>query len=375
MLRRSVTALLVLLVLGGTAQARELEVEVEVLHVGGMLTPAELDTLLADERLFVEANYYPNRLIDGVTARRERQMPIGTRLIPIPQLFTLPGAQIQRQGRLVRFKLPDSPPEYPDHRIVGISVKIPMLSGFGRPAPNFDLGLLNEGSLAAEPREVPIYYRSGTINLGVRLRYRWSDARSAPRVAGMCLLDVHMLGDGKYRFPPQHRSAGFFEGLSSTVQSDPPSRPPQGQRSLRMQPPYPEPLGEWRLSRNHLVQIQSEGQTLERLSVYGEQSGEGTCRRSRSYEALYANGQPVVLQLNAFDYGCPDGDSRSRGATGRWLDDGSLESWIPAQGGTSWSRFASTAPGKCAAPGEPPAAGDVEALKSELGRVRAGFLR
>ena len=63
---RVLTALLVALGLrAAPALARDLEVEVEVLHLAGLLTPAELDARLADPRLAFEAGYQPERPIAG----------------------------------------------------------------------------------------------------------------------------------------------------------------------------------------------------------------------------------------------------------------------------------------------------------------------
>jgi hypothetical protein len=63
--RNLFTSVLLFLGLGaGPAPARDLQVEVEVLHIGGLLAPAEIETLLADERLSIVATYEPTRLIE-----------------------------------------------------------------------------------------------------------------------------------------------------------------------------------------------------------------------------------------------------------------------------------------------------------------------
>jgi hypothetical protein len=375
----SFTALLVFLGFNaGPAPARDLQVEVEVLHIGGRLAPAELESLLADERLTIEASYQPTRLIEGVTARRERTMPFGSRLFAISQQLKLQGAQVERAGRILRFQVADIPADHGDYRLNSLVLRAPIAPGLGRPQPDLSLNLLNPVPPSGA-QETALYSRHGAFDLGLRLRYRWSDAKGAATAApAICLGDIQSSGDGQYRFRPQHPLAGLMRFLASDVQSDPPARPVAGRQSLRMREPYPEPLSGWKLSRNHLLQLQVDGQPVERLSVYGEQAGPGQCRRTRLYEALFAGGQLVEAQRSFSEVECgAEGSAINHNVEAGWLEDGSLARYQAStpQGGQSWDAFSATAPDRCGAGNAPPAGEEVQSLRAELQRLRDAFLR
>ncbi|HEX5611353.1 MAG TPA: hypothetical protein VFX67_01785 [Burkholderiales bacterium] len=355
------------------AAARDVTVEVEVLHLSGLLAPAELEALLADPRLGIEAIYAPTRLIEGVTARRERTMPFGSRLIAISQERTLKGEQIERKGRILRFRLPDMPSGHAEYRLNHVTLRTPVPRGLGRPQPDLRLVLFGTAPEAGI-HESALLSRHYAFDLGVRVRHRWSDAKGASVAAARdCTGGVQSLGNGTYRFRPYHRVAGLFDFLSPTVASDPPAKPPAGQRSLRLREPFPEPLAGWTLSRNHLVQIQTDGQLVERFSIYAEQAGGGECRRTRAYDALFYAGMPVVLHRSIHGYGC-GAEAESHSVTATWLDDGSLASFAISrpQGGHAWDAFLAAA----ACPtGAPPEASETQALVGELQRIREAFLR
>jgi len=374
MLPRTLDAVLIALGLSAApVLAREVHVEVEVIHIGGLLAPTELEAWLADPRLAIEAVYAPTRLIDGVTARRERTMPFGSRLFAIPQERTLQGEQIERHGRLLRFRLPDVPAGHADYRLNHVTLRTPIPPGLARPQPALRLVLFGA---APQPgsQESALLSRHGAFDLGVRLHHRWSDAKGASAVSvAACGDGVQTLAQGGYRFRARHRTAGLFDFLSPTVSSDPPAKPPAGQRSLRLQQPFPEPLNGWQLSRNHLVQFAVDGQRVERYSIYAEQAGAGECRRTRAYDALFSGGKPVALQRSLHAHGCA-ADTQSQSVAATWLDDGALATYIVSspQGGQAWDSFAN---GAGCPVGPAPAAADVQALVSELQRIREAFLQ
>jgi hypothetical protein len=359
------------------ALARELEVEVQVLHIGGLLSAAELEAMLADPRLGIEAGYQPARLIDGVTARRERTMPIGSKLFAIPQTLALTAAQIERNGRTLRFKVPEGHPAHDSYRLNDLTLRTPVSPGIGRPQPDLRIDLLNPVPKSGADDQ-PVYGRYGVFDLGLRLRYRWGNEQHAAKPSALiCHADVHATGDGQYRFRPRHRAAGLFRFYASVVQSNPPSRPPAGQRSQQMREPFPEPLTGWKLSRNHLVQFQIAGLSVERLSVYGEQAGPGPCRRTLGYEALFADGKPVTLQRSLYEDSCKGADTTaSHNVEAEWLDDGKLARYVASTqtGSQSWDGFAAAADARCAVDPAPSAA-EVQALQTELQRIRTAFLR
>jgi len=365
----SAMALLLSSLWPGSAPARDIEVEVEVLHAGGPLGPAELDAMLADTRLGVEALYQPVRLIEGVTARRERVMPIGSKLFAIPQTLNVSGAQVERAGRTLRFRLPDVPPGHDLYRLRQLTLLLPVPPGPGRPQGETRVSLYD-----AAPRdgawETARFGRYAVLEFGLRLRHRWSDAQGAMQAEKLqCHPDIVPLGGGQYRFRQNPRYAGYFRTLGPVVSSDPPSRPPAGQTSHRMHEPYPEPLAGWKLSRNHLVRLQLDGGVVERFSIYGEQTGAGACRRNRGYDALFDGDQLVIAQTTFTENGCGGADSyRSHSVEAHWGVDGKLERFHA--GGKSWDGIA--AAGGCPTDAGPPA-GEVEVLKSELLRMRGAF--
>ncbi|HET9404082.1 MAG TPA: hypothetical protein VFO57_05840 [Burkholderiales bacterium] len=372
-----VAALFFLGLSSGAALARDLQVEMEVLHIGGRLAPAELDALLADERLTIEAGYQPTRLIEGDTARRERTMPFGSRLFAISRQLELQGAQVERSGRTLRFRVADVPADHDGYRLNSLVLSIPVAPGPGRPQPGLSLNLLNPVPRSGA-QETAFLTRHGAFDLGLRVSYRWSDARGAAAPAPtVCNGDVQPAGAGQYRFRPRHPLAGLMRFLASDVQSDPPSRPVAGRESLRMREPFPEPLTGWKLSRNHLLRLQVDGQSVERLSVYAEQAGPGHCRRARLYEALFAGGRAVTLQRSVNENECGAGDPDSRSVTADWLEDGSLARFLTStnKGSQTWDGFAATADPACGPGAAPPSPGEVQALIAEMQRLRDAFVR
>jgi hypothetical protein len=370
----SAMALLLSSLWPGTAPARDLEIEIDMQHVAGALDAAELEAMLADARLAVEAFYQPVRLIEGVTARRERTMPIGSRLFAIPQTLELTGAQVERRGRTVRVTVPDVPPGHDLYRLNSLTLLLPVPAGPGRSAGQSRIPVYDERP-ADGAWEAARVVRYGALEFGMRLRHRWSGAKGAMQpVKVECHPDYRPLGEGQYRFRPGHRYAAFFTVLASTAQSDPPSRPPAGQRSLRMREPYPEPIAGWNASRNHLVELQVGGQAVERYSIYAEQPGAGSCRRTRSYDALFAGGRLVAARRSWSEYDCGGEGSRSESVEAAWLEDGSLARYIGGSlpVGDSWDGFA--AERGCPSAAAPPPA-EVEALTAELLRLRGAFFR
>lgn len=355
--------------------ARELQMEIDVLHVAGLLTPAELAELLSGPQVRIEAHYRPTRLIDGVTARRTRIMPIGSRLDAIPLSRDLAGADLERLATGLRFRVGEVHPSQADYRLARLTLYVPIARGLARPQPALEVRILDEVPAAGAYEQADLGSH-GAFELGTRVRARWSDAQGAltarPQV---CDSRVLSLGNGEYRFRPVHRMAGLFAFLSSTVSSPPPQRAPAGQSSWRLAEDLPEPLAGYRLSRDHLLRMQVAGQTVERLSVYGERNGPAHCRRSRSYDALFADGQPVAITRSVSEAECDaQGNTSAHGVDARWLDDGSLSQYLQSstQGSRGWHAFVPSAGPECGNAARPSQA-EVEALLGELRRIRAAF--
>lgn len=111
--------------------------------------------------------------------------------------------------------------------------------------------------------------------------------------------------------------------------------------------------------------------------MYAEQPGDGTCRRTRGYDALFAGGQIVALErtISAFDCGADD-STQDQTVMAGWLDDGSLARYVVSspQGSQAWDRFNAAATGSCRTGATPPAESDVEAVTAEAQRLREAFL-
>ena len=122
------------------------------------------------------------------------------------------------------------------------------------------------------------------------------------------------------------------------------------------------------------MQLSLEGQAVERFSVHAEQAGDGKCRRTRSYDALYAGSQLVAVRRSISEYDCkPDGDSVHDSVEAAWAEGGELVRYIGGslKVGTSWDSFRSSG---CDASPAPPEE-EVRALQAEFGRIRDAFLR
>jgi len=358
------------------SRARTLEVELEFQHIGGMLEPEELEAWLASPGLVIEAIYHPLKLIEGRTAKRHATMPIGSRLDPILHTIELRGAQVERSGRTLRFRVDENPQLRDPYRLMSLYLQVPIPPGIARPQPMLKIGLLHEPA-ASGAHQAALTGRFGAFDLGQRVRYRWSDAQAeAKRQPASCGGDVREVDADRYRFRPHHRYAGLFEFLKPDVSSDPPKRPRPGWQSFQMRAPYPAPIDGWRVSRNHLIRLEVPGGRIDLLSVYAERSGPGQCRRTRAYDALLAGDQFVRIERSLAEYNCGKDYSPSQIERAEWLEDGSLVQYVAGAGGNPsiFDRFSIGQPAACGAlvPAPPPA--QVDALKAEVRRLREAFL-
>ncbi|MBU1283796.1 MAG: hypothetical protein KJ989_00790 [Gammaproteobacteria bacterium] len=366
------------------ASARTLQVELDFQHIGGLLPAAELDNMLASAQLRVDATYEPRWLIPGVTARRERTLPIGSKLLPILQQMELTEQQIARHGRTLSFSVNEKNPEHRGYTLATLQLFLPIVAGVGRPQPTLEVILpaVPETGLA---QQYGLLSRQGSVELGIRLRYRWSDARGAmQQQTADCDEQVQIIDADHYRFRPSHSHAGLYRELASAVQSDPPSKAVAGQRSLQLIPPLPAELQGWQLSRHHLLQLQAGDTQVERLSLYATREVSAECQRGLSYEALFADGQLVEMEHNHSASGCTDETADNLWLTASWLNDGSLARLLSTQGqaGTrSWEAFTAAQPAACLNPDNPqshqPEAAQLAMLEQQvasLQRLRRAFL-
>ena len=359
-----------------SAQARTLDVEVAFQHIGGMLEPAEFDAWLASPDLVIEAVYQPLRLIEGKTARRIKTMPMGSRLEPNLHTITLRGAQIERAGRALRFRLDEQPPTQELYRLFSVDLSVPIAPGIGRPQPTLRIGLLDDPATSGA-HQAALSGNFHAFDLGARLRYRWSDAPAGwKRREPICGGDAREVDPERYRFRARHRHMGLFDALSPEVSSDPPLKPPAGWKSFQMREPYPPPIGGWSVSRNHLIRLDVPGGRIDRLSIYAEQAGPGQGLRTRTYDPLLSGDRFVRIERTVDEYDCEKGSPPSQIERAEWLEDGSLATYLQGSGANPaiYDAFSIGQPAACGALAPAPDASQVDALKAEVNRLRKAFL-
>ena len=357
------------------AYARTLDVELDIQHIGGLLSVAELDSMLASPEVQVSAVYEPRWLIPGLTARRESTLPIGSKLVPILQHSELPAQQIARRGRTLSFSLSARHPEHRGYALASLQLFLPMADGPGRPQPTLEI-ILPELPPRDQAQQHALLTQAGSIELGMRLRYRWSDAKAAMRQASPgCSDSAQLIDNDHYRFRPSHSHAGLFRHLTAAAHS--------GQRSLQLSKPLPGELQGWVIERQQLLQLSMGNVLVERLSLLATREASAQCQHSRSYEALFADGQLVEMQYSGYHSGCADDSSASQWLAASWLDDGSLARLSSTQGqapSSSWDAFALSQPAHChadnSAPAPQPAPDQQQALNTHvhsLQRLRQAF--
>ena len=377
MLPRLLTSLLVLLGFAGPVSARTVTVELEVLHVAGLLSQTELTALLASPQLRIEAHYQPTRLIAGETARREKIMPFGSKLFAIGQITTLQGAQIERQGRSLRFRVEDTHAAHASYRLESLRLAVPIGPGPGRPQPGLELTLTNP--IARQGAHESVFLsRNAVVELGLRLRYRWDDAQGDHVLAALsCDGEIQSLGKGQYRFRPDQRLLRLF---ATTDFGGSGQKIPAGARRFMLAPPYPAPLGDWQVEEQQLVQFRVDGRTLESMSLRVERKGADGCRYMRNYDAWFADGKPVKLQRSGSGLHtdtCEEPVANDPTTEMRWDDDGSLAYFMETSrlATRMWDGFRTGNPACAADLSPPPSSAEVAALRDEFVRLRAAFLK
>jgi hypothetical protein len=366
------------------ASARTLQVELDFQHLGGLLPAAELDSMLASAQLRVDATYEPRWMIPGLTARREPTLPIGSKLLPILQQTEFTKQQIARHGRTLSFSVSEKHPEHRGYTLATLQLFLPLVAGFGRPQPTLEV-ILPAVPKTGLAQQYGLLSRQGSLELGIRLRYRWSDARGAmQQQTAACDEQVQVIDADHYRFRPSHSHAGLYRAMASAVQSDPPSKAVTGQRSLQLRQPLPAERQGWQLSRHHLLQLQVGDTQVERLSLHATREVSAECQRSLSYEALFADGQLVEMEHSYSANGCAENPAKNLWLSASWLNDGSLTQLISTQGNSptsSWKAFSATQPVACLNPDNPqnrqPTAAQLAMLEQQgatLQRLRRAFL-
>lgn len=356
----------------GLVQARTLEVELEIQHIGGSLSAAELQAMLASPQLGVTATFEPRWLIPGVTARLERVMPIGSRLFPILHDLELTGATLERGPRRLHFRIAEVPEGYRSYRLSQLRIALPLQTAQGSPEVfSINLADLPEPGQA---QQLGLLASHHGLELGIRLRYRWSNAPTQlTLVAQQCDRHVQLIDAEHYRFRPRHPFAHLFRELASDVQSDPPRQPRPDQRSYRLSASLPDFLQGWHLQRQHLLQLQRGPHQLERLTLAAERGNHPTCQERIRYEALFADGQLVELEASL---SC-SGAEQSQWLAASWLADGSLATLSSSEGeqpSRAWDAFIASQPG-CASDDPTPSLPALQRQQQRLAELRQAFLQ
>lgn len=356
--------------------ARTLDVELDIQHIGGLLQATELDSMLASPEVQVSAIYEPRWLIPGITARRESTLPIGSKLLPILQRSELSPQQIARHGRTLSFSVSEKNAEHRGYTLANLQLFLPIADGPGRPQPSLEI-ILPELPASGQAQQHAVLARAGSIELGIRLRYRWSDASAAmTQASAPCSDTVQVIDNDHYRFRPSHSHAGLFSHLAAAAHS--------GQRSLQLAEPLPGELHGWVMERQQLVQLRVGDVQVERLSLLASREASAQCQHSLSYEALFADGQLVEMQRSGYHSGCADDSNASQWMAASWLNDGSLARLASTHGqapSISWDAFSRDQPARCHSSTNPPPSQptpsqqqELQAYVQTLQRLRQAFL-
>lgn len=334
------------------AKPRMLGVNVEFVHINGLLEPAELASLLAQPALSVEARYAPRRLIEGETSRRVPVMPMGSREIPVMREVTLGAADITASRSGVRFALADRLEGPGDYRLRSVDLLLPLPPGIGRPQPHVRLGLFD--GVPSGPDRAAQLRDAQAFELGFVVDRYWRDEASL----GVTVLSpggcgpVHLAMDGRWHFRPRHPLAGLQPVLASMAYEEP--RRGSHERVLQLNRPAPAWLEGVALSRHHVTRAKAGAATVEQMAIHGARTGASGCTETIRFDALMADGQPVEVEFTAHRR-CGDA-STSQEARATWLGDGSLSTYRSRATGAApvaWSAPMAGLP-QCQAASAPP---------------------
>jgi hypothetical protein len=380
MLPRLLSSLLLLLGFSGSALARTLFVEVEVLHAPGLRGNGDLNGLLTSPELRVEAHYQPTKLIDGATARREKIMPIGSKLFAIGQITSLTDGQIMRQGQGLQFRVDEAHPAHASYRLESLRLVLPIAAGPGRPQSEMDITLSNALERQGA-HETAVLSRTPAFEIGLRLRYRWADAPGSYVLAPLpCDGEVQALGKGQYRFRPEQRLLRLLRLMGAIDFGSVGQQIPPGARRFMLASPYPAVLADWQVGDQQLVQVPAAGRVLEALTLHIERKGLDGCRYMRTYEAWLADGKPVKVKRSGYGLYtdvCEEPKADEGTTEMRWNDDGSLAYFMESTrlGTRLWDEFHAGNPACAADQSPPPGAHEVDTLRDEFIHLRAAFLK
>jgi len=162
-----------LLGIAAPVNARDLLVELKILEFTGPLSRAAWQTQWDSPLLDVTGIYESPKHIEGVTARKERILPLGSKWFPIPQYTVVAGNKIWKDGLRLRVLLADSHPAHKSYRLRGAYLHVPMPANIAAlPQPSLEVGLADE-SPAKAAEERTISWRSAELTVKVHLRLTW----------------------------------------------------------------------------------------------------------------------------------------------------------------------------------------------------------
>lgn len=323
---------------GATAGGQSLQVEIEVQDVVGDIGAAELSAIFADAGVQVVANYVPERLVVGRTARRDRVMPLGSRTTAILRESELQGAAIVRRPMGLAFDLLGEPAGGGDYRLSGFTLRLPMLKRPGYPAVAvFDQGVIPG---ARESEQSAFVIEAGPLLLRGRLRLRWGDAPPGwvlkrPEISD-CLAGYHTDGPDRYVFAPVSRFRGYEAYLAEIGEREYQFESgaayaralPAGLTLARLRSPLPAGFTGLELGTNRQLTLVAGKYRVEQVSIMARDPATVSsfeCENRRSYTLLFADGRPVSARRELRGVGCsPEGVGTASELEVSWLDDGSV---------------------------------------------------
>lgn len=377
---------------GGTASGQTLQVELEVQDVVGDLGAAELSAIFVDGGLRVIANYAPERLVVGRTARRDRVMPFGSRTTAILRESELQGSAIVRKPMGLAFDLSGQPPDGEDYRLSGFTMRLPLPKRPGYP----HTAVFDQAAIPGkrESQQSAFVIEAGPLLLRGRLRLRWGDAQPGwvpkkPDVSD-CLAGYSADGPDHYLFAPVSRFRGYEAHLAEIGQREFQFESgeayaralPAGVALSRMAPPLPARFAGLELGTNRRLTLVTGGHRVEQVSIVAHDPATASsfeCENRRSYSVLFADGRPVSARRELRGIDCtPEGVGTASELEISWLDNGSVARYWEqlltlkngrevVQGRHYWNSFVA-----CRPQGALPEA-RVKAFLDELMQLRSSF--
>jgi hypothetical protein len=361
----------------------EVDVALDLDNVGGNITPAQRDALLASKEVQVTGDYEPRVKIKGVNAEDKPDLfACGANVFRSCLEFydsefrhiTLAGTSIQKQGTRLIFKLPSA---YDQQGRILYQIKVDLSPA----AFVFKLSPQIQGG-----SYVPVASLGGDFSLNGTLDVKGAilDKGGQDYVANPIECQGPV-GDAKngWRWPPVNRFASY------TYMADPKYAISQEENTKQQfHPPAASEFAGLKVQKAWLGEKTVDGHRLEKIDIDTSGSGDAICDaegingiNNFKYKILLVDGKPVSYSLDTCLSQAQGKHFVDEHTKAEWLDDGSIASYDhyqrdPSLPSTSsmgkWNVFASQYPASCVFQPKPDPQ-TVQNLVKDAQRVRRMF--